>query len=350
LTAANFRRTIASVPTTRIVPDKFRAGDEVRVLALSRSIGGLKEYPGITDADVDFARQALESLGLRVSFGRHVMENDGYLTTSVAARLEDFYNALDDANVKGILAVTGGIGAIQLLDTLDFAQVAAHPKILCGYSDITFLCNAIFTRTGIVTYYGPHFSTFMMHKGREYLERYFRACLFEAQPFEAVLSSEWSDDNWIKDQENRHYHHNEGWWGINEGEAEGTILGGAFIGMNLLQGSRFFPLLDNTVLFFECPSEGKATLMSLDMAVRALTMQPGFGGVRGIVIGRYARDGRIDRGKMTAMIKNIPALTNLPVIANCDFGHTTPILTLPIGGHCRISAGGSTCSIWIDMH
>ena len=333
-----------------IIPDKLRPGDEIRVLALSRSIGGLKEYPGVSDADVDYARQALESLGLRVSFGRHVMENDGHLTTTVAARLEDLYDALNDSKVKGILAVTGGIGAIQLLDTLDFAQVAAHPKILCGYSDITFLCNAIYARTGVVTYYGPHFSTFMMRKGREYLERNFRACLFDSRPFEAVPSSEWSDDVWIKDQENRHYNPNEGWWGINVGEADGVLVGGAFIGMNLLQGSRFFPPLNNAIVFLECPSEGKATLMNLDMGVRALALQPGFNGVRGFVIGRYSRDGRIDRAKMTAMIKNIPALASLPVIANCDFGHTTPILTLPIGGHCRIRVNDGACGIWIDKH
>jgi muramoyltetrapeptide carboxypeptidase len=335
---------------TVIVPDKLRTGDEIRVLAISRSIGGLKQYPGISDADVDFARAALETLGLRVSFGRHVMENDGNLTTTVAARLEDWYDALADPKVKGIMAVTGGIGAIQLLDALDFARVAAHPKILCGYSDITFLCNAILARTGIMTYYGPHFSTFMMRKGREYLERYFRACLFEAQPFEVVPSSEWSDDGWIKEQEKRHYHPNEGWWGINAGEAEGTVLGGAFVGLNLLQGSRFFPPLENSILFLECPSEGKSTLMNLDMGLRALTMQPGFGGVRGIVIGRYARDGGIGRERMTTMIKNIPALASMPVIANCDFGHTTPILTLPIGGQCRMRAGASACGLWIDTH
>jgi len=217
----------------RVVPDKLGAGDEIRVLALSRSIGGLKQYPGIADADVDHARQALESFGVRVSFGSHVMENDGNLTTSVGARLEDWYEALNDSKVKAILAVTGGMGAIQLLDALDFRQVAAHPKILCGYSDIAFLCNAIFARTGIVTYYGPHFSTFMMRKGSDYLRYYFRACLFDAQPFDAVPSAEWSDDNWIKEQENRHYHPNEGWWGINEGEAEGTILGGSFFALNL---------------------------------------------------------------------------------------------------------------------
>ena len=278
------------------------------------------------------------------------MENDGHLTTTVAARLEDLYDALNDAKVKGILAVTGGIGAIQLLDTLDFTQVAAHPKIVCGYSDITFLCNAIYARTGIVTYYGPHFSTFMMRKGCDYLRRYFRACLFEAQPFEVVPSSKWSDDNWIKDQENRHYHPNDGWWSINDGEAQGIVLGGAFVGLNLLQGSRFFPPLENAILFLECPSEGKSTLMNLDMAVRALTLQPGFGGVRGIVIGRYARESGIDRERITALIKNIPALANLPVIANCDFGHTTPILTLPIGGHCRIRVRDGDSGIWIDKH
>jgi len=84
--------------------------------------------------------------------------------------------------------------------------------------------------------------------------------------------------------------------------------------------------------------------------VRALTMQPGFNGMRGLVIGRYSQDGHIDRTKMTAMIKNIPALANIPVIANCDFGHTTPILTLPIGGHCQIRVSDGACGIRVDTH
>jgi hypothetical protein len=32
------------MPAVRVVPDKLCAGDEVRILALSRSIGGLKQY------------------------------------------------------------------------------------------------------------------------------------------------------------------------------------------------------------------------------------------------------------------------------------------------------------------
>ena len=32
-------------------------------------------------------------------------------------------------------------------------------------------------------------------------------------------------------------------------------------------------------------------------------------------------------------------LAGKPVIANVDFGHTTPIVTFPVGGRCRIEDG-----------
>ena len=335
---------------TVLVPEKLRPGDEIRVLALSRSLGGLKQYPGISDADIACARAALESLGLRVSLGRHVMDGDTHLTLPVASRLEDWHEALDAVPVKGILAVTGGMGAIQLLDRLDFERVAAHPKILCGYSDIGLLGNALFARTGLVSYYGPNFSSFMMRKGGDYTRRSFQSCLFDARPFEVRPSSEWSDDNWVKDQENRRFHPNDGWWSIHEGEADGTILGGNLFGLNLLQGSRFFPPLSDAMRFLEHPSEGKGTLMNLDMSLRALTFQPGFSDVRGIVIGRFAGNAGIDRDKLSAMVDNIPELAGKPVIANCDFGHTTPMLTLPIGGRCRMRVRGSECGITMELH
>ncbi len=86
------------------------------------------------------------------------------------------------------------------------------------------------------------------------------------------------------------------------------------------------------------------------MGLRALTSQPGFGQVRGIVLGRFARNAEIDRERMTAMNRNIPAMAAIPVIANCDFGHATPLLTLPIGGHCLIQACGSESKITMETH
>ena len=68
--------------------------------------------------------EVFPSLGVftqpRVSFGRHVMETNAHLTISAESRLEDLRDALTDASVKGILAVTGGSGAVQILNRLDF--------------------------------------------------------------------------------------------------------------------------------------------------------------------------------------------------------------------------------------
>ena len=35
-----------------------------------------------------------------------------------------------------------------------------------------------------------------------------------------------------------------------------------------------------------------------------------------------------------------PKLKGLPIIANLDFGHSTPLLTIPVGGTAKIDQGG----------
>jgi muramoyltetrapeptide carboxypeptidase LdcA involved in peptidoglycan recycling len=284
-------------------------------------------------------------MGLKVSFGRWVRECSEHLTASPDHRLEDAHAAFADPSVKAVLAVSGGIGALQILDGFDYALVAAHPKILCGYSDVSYLANAIFTRSGVTACYGPNFTSFMMRQGADYTLAGFRQYLFHDAPFDLRPAERWSDDAWHKDQVNRTFHPNEGWWCIQPGEAEGTIIGGSYWVLNMLQGTKFFPSLRQAVLFLEHPTEGKATLMSLDAGLRALSLQPEFPQVRGIVLGRFAQNGGVTQANLTAMIRQISALHRLPVLANCDFGHTTPVATLPIGGRCRLRACPEKSSI-----
>ena len=92
-----------------LIPPKLVEGDEIRVLALSRSLGGAIRQAGFTEQDVEFATGRLKSLGLTVSFGRHVNECNAHLTASLQHRLQDFHEALTRPSVKAILAVTGGI-------------------------------------------------------------------------------------------------------------------------------------------------------------------------------------------------------------------------------------------------
>jgi muramoyltetrapeptide carboxypeptidase LdcA involved in peptidoglycan recycling len=160
----------------------------------------------------------------------------------------------------------------------------------------------------------------------------------------------WSDDAWHEDQANRTNHVNEGFWPIQSGEAKGTILGGNLGCLNMLQGTAYFPPLDEAILFLEHSAEGKATLMGLDNALRALSYQSDFRGVRGIVLGRFARNGGVTRQNLAELIGEIPAMAHLPVLANCDFGHTTPVLTVPIGGQCTLQVNENKASITFTIH
>ena len=317
-----------------MVPNKLKPGDEVRVIAPSRSMVIIGE-----DCK-KIATDRLESLGLKVTFGKHVMEADSdYLCASIESRVEDLNEAFRDKNVKAILTVIGGFNSNQLLDYIDYDAIKENPKIFCGFSDITALSNSIYAKTGLVTYSGPHWSSFGMLKGFDYEFEYFKKMFMEEEEIEITSSKEWSDDAWFMDQENREFIPNEGMFIINEGTAEGEIVGGNLCTLNLLQGTEYMPDISNKVLFIEDDDmAGKIYLMEFDRNLQSLMHMPEFKTVRGIVLGRSQKATAMNKEKWMKLIKNKKELANIPVIAGADFGHSTPIFTFPIGGYAKLSA------------
>lgn len=318
-----------------MIPQKLKAGDEVRIVAPSRSMAILGE-----DC-IKIATERLEKLGLKVTFAEHVKDFDSdYMCTNAEDRAKDLNDAFADPNVKVILTVIGGFNSNQILKYLNFELIEKNPKIICGFSDITILLDAIYAKTGLVTYYGPHYSSFGMEKGFEYTMEYFQKMLLEdGGETEVISSSKWSDDAWFIDQENRDFVENQGMFIINEGEAKGKIVGGNLCTLNLLQGTEYMPDISDSILFLEDDEmAGKLFLVEFDRNLVSLMQQPNFKTVKGIVIGRCQKGSAMTKEKWIKLIKTKPELENIPVIADCDFGHTTPIITFPIGGEASLKA------------
>jgi muramoyltetrapeptide carboxypeptidase LdcA involved in peptidoglycan recycling len=74
-----------------------------------------------------------------------------------------------------LMTVIGGYNSNELLPSLDWELIRANPKIFCGYSDITALQGAILARAGLVTYCGPHWSSFGMARHFGQTLRWFTA-------------------------------------------------------------------------------------------------------------------------------------------------------------------------------
>ncbi|MFA5169446.1 MAG: S66 peptidase family protein [Candidatus Paceibacterota bacterium] len=323
-------------------PQKLKRGDEIRVIISSRSLSLLSEKTK------EIANQRFSELGLKVSFGKHVMENDEFLSSSVESRIEDLHEAFLNKKVKAVFTVLGGFNANQLLKYIDWDIIKNNPKIFCGYSDVTALNWAIYQKTGLVNYSGPHYSTFGQKLYFDYTLEYFKKCLLSEEEFSILPSDNWSDDAWYENQENRNIIKNNGYLVINEGEAAGTILGGNLCTLNLLQGTEYFPDLSNTILFIE--DDELTSPETFDRDLQSLIHQPGFNGVKGIVIGRFQKVSNVTNEKLIKIIKTKKELDNIPVIANVDFGHTSPLITFPIGGEAEIIIKGNDSEIKIIKH
>jgi muramoyltetrapeptide carboxypeptidase len=214
--------------------------------------------------------------------------------------------------------------------------------------DITVLSNAVYARAGLVGYSGPHYSSFGMKRHFEYTEAGFRACVMDEGPVALVSSPYWSDDAGFVDQEDRHLERGEGWWVLQEGEAEGMIVGGSLCTLNLLQGTPFMPLLAGSVVFAEDDEQVKPWDFDRDLV--SVLQQPGFAGVRGLVIGRFQKATGMTRGLLAQIVASSPGLAGLPVIGNVDFGHTTPIITFPVGGTVEVRADRTAPRLTITSH
>lgn len=314
-----------------IIPEKLKRGDEVRIIAPSRSLNIISEECR------NNANKVFESLGLKLSFSKNIEKCDEFFSSSIKDRIEDLHEAFLDKNVKAIFTVIGGYNSNQLLKYIDYEIVRNNPKIFCGYSDITALSCAIYHKTGLINYSGPVYSTFGMEKGLDYTIEYMKKALMENSEFEVKQSETWSDDLWYINQKDRNVISNEGFNYINEGEADGKIIGGNLCTLNLLQGTEFMPSLENVILFIEDADLTFAEIFDRDL--QSLIHQKDFDKVKGIVFGRFQVKSNISEETFRKIITSKKELRNIPIIFNINFGHTTPHITFPIGGFAKIVAG-----------
>jgi muramoyltetrapeptide carboxypeptidase len=323
-----------------MLPNRLSPGDEIRVIAPSTSMAVIK------GKQVELATQRLNQLGFTVTFGKHVEDHDEFFTTSIEQRIEDLHDAFRDPNVKGILTALGGYHANQLLKYIDYDLIKKNPKVFCGYSDITALNAAIYKKTGLVTYLGPFFSTFGVKYGIDYTLQSFLEAVTNDAPYEVYPSPTWSDDKWYLDQEERTFIEQENYLVIQEGDAEGKLVGGNLSTLHLLQGTEFMPSLKDVILFIE--EDNEAHIHSFDRVLQSLLQLPDAASITGILIGRFQKDSNVTEAAITRVIATKSELKNIPVIANVNFGHVQPIATIPMGVNAVVSGSGTTTTITIN--
>lgn len=310
-----------------MIPPKLKSGDHVRVIAPAHSFS-----PKFTKEYRERAEKRLGKLGLRVSYGKHADERNDFRTTTLEHRLEDLHEAFADPDVQAVIPAMGGSSANQLLKYVDYELIKKNPKIFCGLSDITELANAVYKKTGLVTYYGPHYTSIGASRLVDHSIENMRQTFFSDAPVALQPSDYYSNSDWDKEMIV-----NEGFWTINEGRAEGNSIGGNLLTLNFLMGSEFMPDIADSILFVE---ENKIIdFRGVQKEIQSILNNFHGEKIRGLIIGRFQRQTGMSRELLSKLIKSKKELENIPVVGNVDVSHTVPMVTLPIGGSIRMEAG-----------
>ncbi len=305
---------------------------------VSPSWGGAGMYPHRVELGV----RQLQALGFKAKIAPHALNQHGSVSDTPQHRADDINGMFGDPEVKAIIAAIGGDHSCHLLPLLDFDLIRKNPKIFMGFSDITVLNVAIWQATGLVTFNGPALLTDFAEYPRmfAYTEDYMLKALCEAQPIGPIKSSTWWTEEFLDwehkaDLERpRERLASAGWTWLRGGKAEGMLVGGCIGSLQHLRGTRFWPEWQDAIMFFET-SEGPPPPEAVDGILMDYENMGVLEKLKGLLVGRPMRYSDEQKQQLREVVLERTSQYTFPIIADMDFGHTSPQLTIPIG--CRAS-------------
>lgn len=309
----------------RIKPKRLKKGDTIGLIAPG---GYISE-----DAFIE-SIENIEKLGLKPYFTDNILARNGYLGGSDEKRSNDIIHMFINDKVDGIICARGGYGCNRILPMLDYDAIKANPKVLVGYSDITALHNAIYAKTGLVTFHGPvATSTF-----NDFSINNFVNVIMEPKDRYVFKHS----DDYKKGGDFEIYT-------IREGKAKGELIGGNLRIVVTLPGTPYDVDFTNKILYLEEIDEKP---YRIDRMLTELLLAEKLQQVAGIALGVLRKcDKKVgsQKGEETFSLKEVlmDRLYDLgvPVIYGLSFGHIENKYTLPFGINAELDVINQTITL-----
>lgn len=315
-----------------IKPRPLRQGDTIGVFTPSLPAHVLfreKYLHGLSE---------LRSLGFEVVEGEltRAASREGYRSGSPTERAHEFMQLIRESKVRALVATMGGYNSSSLIPYLDFDEVRAQRKIICGFSDVTSLHLACLRYAGLRTFVGPAIVTSFgewPHVLDYTRQSFIRAvCSADPTPRQLMPPTQWS--NHFRDAatnawrtEARHYQENPGWRAVRSGTAAAPAVVANLETLLAAALTPYFPDVSGKVLVIE---EMNAPFAVEERSLRQLERIGVFDVIAGLIVGKPEHlDPQGAPFTYDELILEIVGPRGqFPIISNFDCGHTHPMLTI----------------------
>ncbi|MCB9991646.1 MAG: LD-carboxypeptidase [Rhodospirillales bacterium] len=284
----------------------LKPGDTIGVMSTSCWVG---------QEDLDRAKAFLEAKGYKVYIHPQATARLHQSAGDAQGKADAFHDLITNPDIKAIFGSRGGNRALTMLDKINFSEVAANPKIIVGYSDLTVLLNSIYNETGLITFHGPLF--------RELPDR----TEAELTQLLSLLEGK-TPDIPFNDAEI-----------IQEGAAEGPLIGGNLSLLQALSGTPHQPDTDGAILFIEDIGDH---ISRYDRMLAHMKLAGWFNRISGVIIGSFSNtkddEDRPFGFSLEDVVREHFKGTDIPIVCGAPFGHRDTLYTLPVGGKARLEA------------
>ncbi|HET7676570.1 MAG TPA: LD-carboxypeptidase [Candidatus Limnocylindrales bacterium] len=299
-------------------PRRLRPGDLIGVVAPAT--------PWENRSELLRAVAGLERWGLQVRLGEHVNDRHAYLAGRDEDRAADLHAMWADPEVKAIICLQGGYGSPRLTNLLDAELIAANPKPLCGYSDITTLHLAVQKWAGSISFYSNGASGVGSAEVTDFSRGTMHRALFSDAPYGEIPPN--PDDPYVRT--------------ITGGTARGRLTGGCLSLVQQSIGTRLEIETEGRILFLE---DLDMHAFSFDSILTHLRNAGKLEECAGIVVGELKRVGwREDFASFMQdmsvedVLEEVLGPLGIPVIHGLPIGHGKHHATVPVGAMATLDA------------
>ncbi len=298
-------------------PPKLNKGDAIGLVAPASALAD--------STKLEKAVHYFELQGYRVEVGKNVGKVHGYLAGTDEERATDLHAMFSNKHVKAILALRGGYGTPRLLPRLNYSLIARHPKILCGYSDLTALSLAIWKKCRLVTFHGPMAGVDFAGTVDAFTEEMFWRSLTSTKKLGRIPFPESPAVHSLR-----------------KGTARGRLLGGNLSLIISLLGTHYLPDFKNSLLFLEEIGEEP---YRVDRMLTHLRNAGVFAKAGALLLGQFTDCTPADPTKpsltIEQVLRELATRIKRPILSNLPFGHVSQKMILPIGLTVRVDANRS---------
>lgn len=276
----------------------LKAGDKIGIVCCSN---GQKQ---INEDKIKYLEQTLRDIGLIPVFSDYIYEKESVFSGTAQERADALMCFYKDEEIKEIFDISGGDIANGILSYLDYDIIANSSKMFWGYSDLTTIINAIYTKTGKASVLYQIRNLIYDHKEEQ------------VNSFQKTLMQNGTDLFRLD------------YKFIQQNKMQGIVVGGNIRCFLKLAGTEYMPELDGKILLLE--SFG-GTTAKIETYLCQLQQMGAFDKVAGILLGTFTE---MEQEKclptVEMLVKRIVG-NDLPIAVTRDIGHGTDSKGIVIG-------------------